>query len=173
VDEPEAAVDDAPHDGGAHSLTADERRAGAGDGIITLDLAGTGVFVAVATLATILPDEVARPAAIVDLLLFGVGVVAFLWAYAVAVSRSRTDAVSIAGIYFLADDVAPKTTRIRFRVALAVQIVVAVVSASIRLYTSVAFGVLVPMLGLGLMGLWGAKYGRFPPRDEATPYSRG
>ena len=86
----------------------------------------------------------------------------------IAVSRSRTDAVSVAGVYFLADDVAPRPTRIRFRLALAIQVVVAIVTASIRLYTSVAFGVLVPMFGLGLMGLWGARHGRFAPRDE-TP----
>jgi hypothetical protein len=168
VDEPDAAVDDAPPRDGGAGATDEEPRSGAGDTIVTLDFAGTGVFVAVAILATLLPDEVARPAAVVDVLLFGAGVVAFLWAYAIAVSRSRTDEVSIAGIYFLAGDVAPRATRIGFRVALAVQVVVAIVSASIRLYTSVAFGVLVPMFGLGLMGLWGAKHGRFPPRDESA-----
>ncbi len=33
-------------------------------------------------------------------------------------------------------------------------------------YTAVAFGVLAPMLGLGLIGLWGARYGTFPARDD-------
>lgn len=131
-----------------------------------LDWIGTGVFLAVATLATIFPDDAARPAAVVDVVLFAIGVVAFLWAYAVAVSRSRTDVLGIAGLYFLADDAAPRSTRTRLRVALAVQIVVAIVSASIRLYTAVAFGVLVPMFGLGLMGLWGAKHGAFPERES-------
>ena len=28
-----------------------------------------------------------------------------------------------------------------------------------------SFG-LVPVFGLGLMGLWGARHGRFPPRDD-------
>jgi K+-sensing histidine kinase KdpD len=164
VEQPDVAnTGDAPP-GAGH----DAPRTGAGDGIVALDFVGTGVFVAVATLATILPDEVARAAAVVDVVLFGVGVVAFLGAYAIAVSRSRTDAVSVAGVYFLADDVAPRPTRIRFRLALAIQVVVAIVTASVRPYTSVAFGVLVPMFGLGLMGLWGAKHGRFAPRDE-TP----
>jgi hypothetical protein len=164
VDQPDVANtgDAAPAAG------ADVPRTGEGDGIVALDLVGTGVFVAMATLATILPDEVARAAALVDVALFGVGVVAFLWAYAIAVARSRTDAVSVAGVYFLADDVAPRPTRIRIRLALAIQVVVAIVTASIRLYTAVAFGVLVPMFGLGLMGLWGARHGRFAPRDE-TP----
>ena len=37
-----------------------------------------------------------------------------------------------------------------------------VAAASIRPFTAVAFGILAPMLGLGLMGLWGARHGRFP-----------
>ena len=135
--------------------------------------AGTGVFVAVATLATLLPDDVARPAAVVDVVLFAIGVVAFLWAYGIAIARSRTDRLSIAGLYFLAGDVAPVDVRIRLRLALAVQIVVAIVSASIRPYTSVAFGVLVPMFGLGLMGLWGARHGRFPARDDGAAMPDG
>jgi hypothetical protein len=33
-------------------------------------------------------------------------------------------------------------------------------------YTVVAFGVLAPMLGLALMGLWGARFGTFPARAD-------
>jgi hypothetical protein len=143
----------------------EDEDAGPGTGLLTLDFAGTGVFVAVATIATLLPDEAARPAAVVDGILFAVGVGAFLWAYGIAVGRSRTDAVGIGGLYFLSGS-APKVVRTRFLVALAVQVVVAVVSASIRPYTAVAFGILVPMFGLGLMGLWGARYGTFPPRER-------
>ena len=137
----------------------------AGSGIVLLSWVGTGVFAAVATIATLLPDEAAKPAAVVDGLLFTVGVVAFLWAYGIAVSRSRTDAIGIGGLFFLAGS-APKVVRVRLLVAVAVQVVLAVVSASIRPYTAVAFGILVPMFGLGLTGLWGAKHGTFPPREQ-------
>ena len=136
----------------------------AGNGIVTLSWAGTGTFVAVATIATIFPDEAARPAAVVDGVLFAVGVVAFGLAYARAVARSRTDAIGIGGLFFLSGS-APKVVRLRLALALAVQVVMAIVSASIRPYTSVAFGILVPMFGLGLMGLWGARHGTFPRRD--------
>ena len=135
-----------------------------GNGIVTLSWAGTGVFVAVATIATILPDEAAKPAAFVHVALFAVGVVAFLWAYAIAVGRSRTDAIGIGGLYFLAGT-APKEIRVRLLSAFAVQVVVAIVTASIRPYTAVAFGILVPMFGLGLAGLWGARHGEFAPRE--------
>lgn len=136
-----------------------------GHGIITLSWVGTGIFAAAATVATLLPDDAARPAAVVDGVLFAVGVVAFLWGYAVAVQRSRTDAIGIGGLYFLAGS-APRAVRVRLLGALAVQVVIAVVSASIRPYTAVAFGILVPMLGLGLAGLWGARHGTFPARER-------
>lgn len=143
----------------------DDDAAVEGSGIVTLSWAGTGTFVAVATIATIFPDEAARPAAAVDGVLFAIGVVAFFLAYARAVSRSRTETIGIAGLFFLSGS-APKVVRVRLWLALAVQIVMAIVSASIRPYTSVAFGILVPMFGLGLMGLWGARHGTFPPRDD-------
>ena len=139
----------------------DEEQPGAG--LVLLSWAGTGVFAAVATIATLLPDEAARPAAVVDGLLFVIGVVAFLWAYGLAVGRSRTDAIGIGGLFFLSGS-APRVVRFRMLAALGVQILIAVVSASIRPYTAVAFGILVPMFGLGLAGLWGARHGTFPPR---------
>jgi hypothetical protein len=142
-----------------------EQEAPPGGGIVVCSWVATGIFAAAATIATLLPDEAARAAAVVDLVLFGIGVVVFLWAYAIAVSRSRTDAMSIAGLYFLAGS-APREIRVRLLTPLALQVVIAIVSASIRPYTAVAFGILVPILGLGLAGLWGARYGTFPPRDE-------
>ena len=90
----------------------------------------------------------------------------------VAVSRSRTDRIEIASLFFLAGGTAPRSVQVQLLGAFALQVVVALVSSSIRLYTSVAFGILVPMLGLGLTGLWGATHGRFPPRDTDTPLEK-
>lgn len=139
-----------------------------GGEILTLLWAGTGAFLAVAAIATAFPDGAARPAAVVDVVLFVAGIVAFVAAYVRAVGRSRTEELSIAGLFFLAGGSAPRQVRFRFMAALAVQVVVALVTASIRPYTSVAFGVLVPMFGLGLAGLWGARHGTFPPRRPAV-----
>jgi len=50
-----------------------------------------------------------------------------------------------------------------------VEVVAAIVSASIRPFTPMAFGFLVPVYGLGLCGLWGARYGTFAPRAEPGP----
>ena len=49
---------------------------------------------------------------------------------------------------------------------------IAVVVASIRPYTAVAFAVLAPMLGLGAMAMWGARHGDFPPRDDDVATGR-
>ena len=39
--------------------------------------------------------------------------------------------------------------------------------------TKLAFGVLVPIFGLALNGLWSARYGAFPPRNDPTPVRAG
>ena len=51
--------------------------------------------------------------------------------------------------------------------AFGVQVVVALATAAIRPFTGLAFGILVPTYGLGLVGLWGARRGAFPPRGRS------
>jgi hypothetical protein len=142
-----------------------------GTAIVNLSWAGTGVYAALAIAGTIAPDWFSVPTAVVSVGLFFVGCIVFLWAYGVAVSRSRTDLIGIGGLYFLTGT-APKHIRFRLRISFAVEIVAAIVSASIRPFTPMAYGFLVPVFGLGMMGLWGARYGTFFPRaatDDAGP----
>lgn len=139
----------------------------AGDGLVNLDFAGTGVIVATSTAGAALPDTFGVVHAVASTAAFVVGSGAFLWAYAVGVSRSRAERVTLGGLFFLARPAAPKVVRFRFRVALVVQVVAVVTAASVRLYTNVAFGVLAPLLGLGLMALWGARHGEFAPKPAA------
>jgi hypothetical protein len=142
-----------------------------GGRIITASRVGTAVFAVTATAAVIDKDTFGLINVIVSLALFGVGCVVFLWAFGIAVSRSRTDAIGIGGLYFLQGS-APRSVQVALLVPLAVQIVVALVSAGLRPFTSLAFGVLVPMFGLGQAGLWGGRYGRFGSRfDEEGPES--
>jgi hypothetical protein len=51
-------------------------------------------------------------------------------------------------------------------VPLGIQIVVAVATAAARPFTPLAFGILVPLYGLGLAGVWGAAFGTFGPRRQ-------
>ena len=137
-----------------------------GTGIINLSWAGSAVYTALAIAGTIAPDWFATPTAVVSIVLFFIGCVVLLWAYAVAVSRSRHDSIGIGGLYFLAGT-APKVVRFRLQLSFAIQIVAAIASSSIRPFTPMAFGFLVPVFGLGLSGLWGARYGTFAPRATA------
>ena len=141
-------------------MTSDGPREG--QAIITVSWWGTALFAVTAVGATMWSD-LRLPAAVVALTLFAIGCVVFLVAFAIAVARSTTDAIGIGGLYFLAGS-APPGVRRSLMGALAVQVAVALVTASIRIFTSLAFGVLVPIFGLGQAGLWAARYGRFDRR---------
>lgn len=137
--------------------------------LVGLSWIGTGVFAASACTATVL--AAARPAnAAVAMTLFAAGTVAFVLAYATAVSRSRDELIGMGGLFFLAGS-APAAVRRHLLGSFAIEVVVAITTASVGIATSsaeatnpLAFGVLAPMYGLGLAGLWGARHGAFPPR---------
>jgi hypothetical protein len=145
----------------------DEAEHGDGGAIIRASWVGTAVFTVVAVIATIDPDSLGAPAVIVSLVLFAAGSIAMFWAFLIAVQRSRVDAIGIGGLYFGAGS-APKPVQRQLIASWAVQVLVAVVTASIRVFTSLAFGILVPVWGLGLAGLWCARYGEFSPRADAA-----
>jgi hypothetical protein len=125
----------------------------------------TGLFVVVSLLAAALPDTFMPVSVPVDLVLFAVGCGAFVWAYGLAIGRSRYEVLTMGGVFFLGDGVAPPEVTRLLRLTLAVQVVVAVAVAAARPFTALAFSVLVPVLGLGLMALWGARHGRFPAKE--------
>lgn len=128
---------------------------------------GTALF-SVFAVAAVVVDAVEPIALAVDVALFAAGVVIFLWALAVAAARSRAVEMGIGGLFFLAGDTAPRALKCRLLGALAVQIVVGLATASAKPFTELAGGVLVPMFGLALCGLWGAKLGTFAPRRDVA-----
>lgn len=134
---------------------------------------GTVTFVVAAVAAVIAPDSLGRPALVLDVALFAAGVVAFAAGYLRAVDRSRRQVVSIGGLFFLTAGVAPPPVRRDLLGALAVQVVAGLATAIARPYTDLAAGVLVPVYGLGLCGLWASRHGTFPPRpDPPSPPGR-
>jgi hypothetical protein len=137
---------------------------GAGAGLVRLDWAATAVLAASTALSAALLGDVRYVGVAVALVSFAGGCVAFLWAYGIAVQRSRSDAIGIGGLFFLAGPVAPKRVKMLCNGALAVQVAVSVAGASVRPFTTLAFGTLAPMLGIGINGLWAARHGRFPAR---------
>lgn len=136
-----------------------------GDGIVRASIATTAAFSAAAVAATAFPDQLGVPAAFLDVALFVAGTVIFVLALLKGLDRSRTEKIEIGALFFLTGATAPRDVKLRLLGCVALQVLVAVVTSSIRVYTEVAFGVLVPMLGLGLAGRWGALHGTFPPRE--------
>ena len=118
------------------------------------------------TLLAVLVRPTRVPLAVVDLVVFAAGCLLYVVAYATAVSRSRTDAIGLGGLFFLADQAGPQPVRRSFWLWTSVQTVVAVAAAAVRPFTPLAFGVLVPILGLSLMGLWSARHGTFAGRAD-------
>ena len=136
-----------------------------GSRIITASLVGPGIFTVAATSAAIWPATFDLVAFVVSVVLFAIGVVLFVWAYGVAVVRSRDEEIAVTSLFFLAGS-APARVRWQLLGSTAVEVVVAAVTAGVRPFTSLAAGVLVPVYGLGLCGLWAARSGRFPPRTH-------
>ena len=139
--------------------------------IVRVNVLLTALFVVTSVAAAVLFSQPWKTIAVVVCLLnFSIGVVAFLWGYWNAVQRSREDNIAVSALYFLVDGCAPKAIATRMNVLLGVQTLVALATAIARPSTqgqrgsTLAFGILVPMLGLGLNGLWGAFHGQFSPR---------
>ena len=134
--------------------------------IVRASWIGTGVFAASAV-AAVATKPARIPAVAVAAGLFVAGIGIFFWAYAIAVGRSRTDAIGIGGLFFLAGpDTAPKADKRSLLASLAAQTAIALATAAARPFTSLAFGVLVPLYGLALTGLYGARHGRFGRRPS-------
>lgn len=148
-------------------MSAPADRGSEGHGLIRASWVGTAVFTVVSVIATIDPDSLGAPAVVVSLVLFAGGSVAMFWAFLIAVQRSREVVIGIGGLYFGAGS-APRGVRRHLMASLAVQVIVAFTTASIRVFTSLAFGILVPVWGLGLAGLWCARHGEFAPRDDVA-----
>lgn len=147
-----------------------------GTAIVRADVVGTAVFTASSIAAAVVFDGVVRvQGVVVALVLFAIGVVTFIWGYWTAVQRSRTHTMSVAELYFLVGAAVPRPVKRVMNGCLILQTTVALVTALARGSTpnaeggsspgsTLAFGVLVPMLGLGLNGLWAATHGDFGPR---------
>jgi hypothetical protein len=141
--------------------------------IVRSNILITGVFTVLTFLAAWLFTPGLRGMIVaVDLALFAIGCFAFIWSYFSAVQRSRTDEISVAGLFALASGVAPRRITMVMNSCLAAQVVVGLIGAIVRSSTdgragsTLAFGVLVPIFGLGLNGLWSSRLGVFPPRQQ-------
>ncbi|MGA0879685.1 MAG: hypothetical protein ACO3SP_11265 [Ilumatobacteraceae bacterium] len=150
-----------------------------GSRLVWADITGSALFVVSATTAAVVFDGLAKvQGVVVALVLFAIGVVTFIWGYWSAVQRSRTHDMSVVELYFLLGPAVPRRVKLILNGCLVLQTVVSLATALARGSTpdnagvsnpgsTLAFGVLVPMLGLGLNGLWAASHGGFGRRRAA------
>jgi hypothetical protein len=124
---------------------------------------GTAAFAVAAVVALAGVRSLVIAAILLDLVLFALGCIAFALTLVRAAGRSRTEELSIAGLFFLTGS-APAPVRRVLLGAFAVQVVVALSTPFVE--QDLAFGVLVPTFGLGCTGLWAALAGTFPPRSS-------
>jgi hypothetical protein len=141
--------------------------------VIRLDLAGTAAFLAALSVAVTLRTHRFAQFLIggVSMVLFAIGVTTTLWAYTRALDRSRVEEVGVANLYLLTSETAPKLVKRLMSAALIIQIVAAMAGAWIGVVgldkgqlNALAFGVLVPMFGIGMNGVWAARHGSYGPR---------
>lgn len=121
------------------------------------------MFAVTATLASVVRG-LGVVALAVALCLFTAGMVAFFVALLRAVDRSRLEEFGVLGLFFLEGGSAPKPVRRLLLASFLVEALVAFATAAVRPNTSLAFGILVPVYGIALVGLWGARYGHFEAR---------
>ena len=132
------------------------------DRIVRFAVLGGVVHLVATVIAVVAVDDVGPAFATVALALFGIGIAAFVRTMLTVAGRSRTEVLSVGGIWFLTD--APKDVKRTLLTVLAVEVVVAIAGSSFRPYSVLAFGVFAPVHGLGMCGLWSAERGAFPKR---------
>lgn len=122
---------------------------------------GNVAFALTAIPATVGVGSLEDPAIAVCLALFFASLVIWTWAlFAAFVRSARGDEVAVTTL-FLMEGRVPKRARWSLYGAFAVCLAITAATAAFN-----PFGVLVPMYPLGLIGLWGARYGTFPPRRD-------
>ncbi len=135
-----------------------------GRGIIVASWAGNVIFLVTAVPPALGLSAFDGVAVGTALALFFVSLGVWAWAFAVAVARSaQGDEIVVANLFGTIGD-APRVIRLHLFGSLVACIVIAIGTAAAN-----PFGVLVPMLPLGFVGLWAARHGTFPPRPAPGP----
>jgi hypothetical protein len=133
-----------------------------GRAIIRNSWLGNVVFAASA-IPALFVDGMEPVAAIVALALFALSLVVWVWAFAVAVARSSQGDDIVVGNLFLFEGRVPTVVRRHLFASVGVCLVITAATVSAD-----PFGVLVPMLPIGLIGLWGARHGEFGRRKDVV-----
>lgn len=133
--------------------------------LIEASWVGTAVLAGVVVAGIAALDAVAPLVVAISGALFVGGSVAFFLGYARAVDRSRREVLGIGGIYFMSGST-PRRVRRHMMSSLVAEVVAVVVAIAVKPYSSLVFTSLAPMWPLGLAGMWAARHGTFPARQD-------
>ncbi len=153
-----------PTPGAASPSTAPaDARGGAwpGRAIVRASWASNLLFAVTAIPVAVGVDAFDGPAVGVALALFAVALGVWVYAFAIAVGRTAQGDDVVVGNLFLMQGPAPRAVRWHLFGSFALCLAITAGTAS-----GDPFGVLVPMLPLGFVGLWGARHGTFPARKQ-------
>ncbi|HEV7524930.1 MAG TPA: hypothetical protein VGP92_08190 [Acidimicrobiia bacterium] len=138
-----------------------------GKAIVVASWSTLAVFAIVAILDAVGLHALNTAAAVVSISLFFASLPIWIYAFGLALVRSaRGDDIAVASWVFLTPSAPPELRR-QLLGATGVSVVVALATA-----WADPFGVLVPMLPLGLAALWGARHGVYPAR-RAPAFVKG
>lgn len=129
-----------------------------------MDLAVTLAQAIAVTVAFFSSDAVRNVVAVGCAVVFVVGAALFSWAFMVAAGRSRSEQVTVAGAFFLAGSIGTEDRRWAFGFLIA-QSLIGLAGAAADPYTTMAFGILVPMFGLAIIAFLGSAHGAFHQRN--------
>ena len=135
-----------------------------GRAIIVASWAGNLVFASTAVPAALGVESFDAPAVVAALALFFVSLLVWTWAFVVALGRSARGDDIVVGNWFGTIGGAARPVRWHLFGSVGVCLVITVATAAAD-----PFGVLVPMLPIGFVGLWAARHGTFPPRRAPVP----
>jgi hypothetical protein len=154
-------------------MSGDDRADDAGDGaaqgraIVRAGWVANALFALTAVPVAAGVDGLIGAAIGAALLLFLVAIGTFVYAFGIGMARSaRGDDVAVANLFFLQGS-APAPVKRDFLLVFLGSLAVTIGTAA-----GEPFGVLVPMLPIGLAGVWAARYGTFPPRPPVVARRR-
>jgi hypothetical protein len=134
-----------------------------GRAIVVSSFGGDALFAVTAIPAALGADAFDGAATGTALALFFVSLAVWAWALVLALARSAAGDDIVVSNLFGTVGGAPSRVRLLLFGSLALCVVIAAATAAAD-----PFGVLVPMLPLGLVGLWAARHGTFPARTTRT-----
>ena len=139
---------------------------GTSDPIVRASLLSTAAFGALSLATYLLDGSLDRTFSVVCAVLFVAGTLLLGLGMWNGIQRSRIEEVTLTGLLSVDKSHVPGSIRNALWLSIVLQVALSLLFASLRPFTEQAFGLLVPMVGLGFAGLWGSRFAEFHARSD-------